>query len=138
MKDYLKLAEEAYPKNRSYFCAHDYTPMIDLFGHVLVRVDDQDYEGDTRLAYYKDNKYGYLNIGWGSCSGCDALQACDNHEQVAELMKSLENNIRWFESLNDLKEYIQSEDRKLNYCYHMKEWKDFVAQVVALEETIQL
>ena len=80
-------AETLYP-NFSY-CESDYQPIVDSFGNVLIQVDDADYQGDTRVLYEKDGKYGYLNFGWGSCSGCDALQACCNIEEIQELINSL-------------------------------------------------
>ena len=53
----------------------DYTSILNQFGYIVIKVDDDDYQGDSRVLYegYKD-EVGYLQFGWGSCSGCDALQ----------------------------------------------------------------
>jgi len=61
---------------------YDYTPLISYFGHIILRVDDTDYQGDSRVLYEEGERYGYLNFGWGSCSGCDSLQACDTASEV--------------------------------------------------------
>lgn len=41
------------------------------------------------------HEWGYLNFGWGSCSGCDALQACDSYEDLDSLRKQLVADIHW-------------------------------------------
>ena len=129
-------ARELYGKelDDSWFVCWSYQPMIDSFGEVLVQVDDNDYQGDTRVVYYKDGQYGFLNFGWGSCSGCDALQACDNEEDVDKLIDSLEQDVKWFDSLQELKAYITDSQRKYSYYSHEAEWADFVVKVLALND----
>ena len=70
------LAIKLYPgiKDSFMFGPSDYQPIINHIGKVLVQEDDEDYQGDTFVLLEKDSKYGFLNIGWGSCSGCDAVQ----------------------------------------------------------------
>lgn len=115
-----------------WFCVSSYQPIIESFGKVLIQVDDRDYSGDTRVLYEKDGKYGFLNFGWGSCSGCDALQACKNEQAVDELIDSLEQAVKWFDSLSEAAAYITSKEREYSYYSHEKEWKEFVQQVVVL------
>ena len=61
---------------------YDYQPMLNAFGKVAIQVDDDAYQGDSRLLYDENGKIGVLIFGWGSCSGCDALQACGSLEVV--------------------------------------------------------
>lgn len=132
----LSRVDRLYPRdpNESYYWGESsYQPMIDDFGQVLVQVDDNDYQGDTRVAYFKDGKYGFLNFGWGSCSGCDALQACNSREETAELIEETERSIIWFDTLDELKAYITDELRKQSYYWHEDEWKEFADAVLALE-----
>ena len=65
----MKKASEIY-NGKEYWW--DYTPMLEEFGDILLREDDEGWQGDSFLIYHNDNKYGYLSFGWGSCSGCDA------------------------------------------------------------------
>lgn len=110
----------------------DYTPIIESFGEVLVRVDDQDYQGDTRVLLKKGGQYGFLNFGWGSCSGCDALQGCDSFSDIDELIVDLERSIKWFDTLEDTKAYIGNDaDRQGSYYFHEKEWTRFKDAVLA-------
>lgn len=129
-------ARRLFPRNESdsYMYFGDYQPIIDDFGDVLVQVDDDDYQGDTRVLLKKDNKYGLLNFGWGSCSGCDALKACNSYSDVQELINQLEADIEWFDTLQEAKNYILSQNREVSYFYHEAEWKDFCAQVTAYSE----
>ena len=103
MKTALELYSEEYGIDNLIGYIFDYTPMLEQFGEILIRVDDNDYQGDSYLIYKKENSYGYLRFGWGSCSGCDALQACDTIQEVQELMDTLYNDIIWFISLVELK-----------------------------------
>lgn len=58
-------------------CSYD--PILNDLGKVLFKLDEGSYSGDTRLIYTDSNsRYGILTFGWGSCSGCDALQSCED------------------------------------------------------------
>lgn len=93
-----------------WFGISNYTPMIEAFGEVVVREDDDDYQGDTFVILKNEGKFGYLSFGWGSCSGCDALQACENIEEVQVLCNELESSIQWFDSENEVYEWFSSHD----------------------------
>lgn len=122
----MKIAKELYGEGYWY----DYQPMLEEFGEILVQVDEDDYQGDSYLLYKKDNQYGFLVFGWGSCSGCDALQACNNIDEVQELMDQLYNDIKWFDSLEEVKEYLSNVDiQELKYYYRTTEFKQFRKQV---------
>jgi len=110
-------------------CVSDYSPIIDELGEVLVQVDDDDYQGDTRVLLKKDGRYGFLNFGWGSCSGCDSLQACESLQQLQSLADGLESDVKWFDTLEEAKNYICSQDREGSYYYHIYEWKNFIEKV---------
>ena len=107
----------------------DYTPMINAFGHVVIRVDDDGYSGDTRVLYDNDGKIGHLVFGWGSCSGCDALQACDSIEELQELCSELENSIRWFDSKEEALEWIMTHDWEGDWCWHDEETHKYLEMV---------
>ena len=112
-----------------WFYISDYQPMIDAFGEVAVQVDDCDYQGDTRVLYDNDGSIGILIFGWGSCSGCDALQACTTMEEVQELCDFLQDSIKWFDSREDALAYVTEKDWELEWCWHSKETKEFIKEV---------
>ena len=65
------------------FYPPDYEQLIESIGiQIIVSVSDDGWQGDTRLLFYEEDKYGFLVFGWGSCSGCDALQACQSKKEV--------------------------------------------------------
>lgn len=123
----MKTAKELY-KDKGYW--YDYQPMLEEFGEILVQVDEDNYQGDSYLLYKRDNQYGFLIFGWGSCSGCDALQSCDNIDEVQELMDQLYSDIKWFDSLEEVKKYLSKDAiQELKYYYRTTEFKQFKKQV---------
>lgn len=133
----MRTAKELYPtyweeeeRDGYFYGPCDYRPIIEELGNVLVQVDDNDYQGDSRILYEKDGKYGYLIFGWGSCSGCDALQGCENMNEIQSLMDGLNDNIKWFDSLDELKQYFKDKDWALDYCWHSDETKEFIDKVI--------
>lgn len=88
------------------------------------------YQGDYIYLLKKDNEYALVVIGYGSCSGCDALEACGNDEEFEELKQDIIKSIVWVtqeDILNDLN------DEELNRWYfHEKEWEDVKAQIIGI------
>lgn len=134
----MKPIQEVYPEyakdeQHGYFYGPgDYNPLLQSFGvEILLQVDDDDYQGDTRLILRDGDRYGLLIFGWGSCSGCDALQGCESMQEVDQLRQSLFDGIKW-DSLQGLLDYITNKDWELEYCWHHEETKEFVRQSIDL------
>ena len=49
----------------------------------LLQVDDNDYQGDSRILVRDYHRYGLLLFGWGSCSGCDAPRMYSSWAPIA-------------------------------------------------------
>jgi hypothetical protein len=130
----MKTAKELYPQEDDYFSASSYQPILNNLGKIIIQVDDKDWQGDSRVIYKDGNKFGYLQFGWGSCSGCDALQACHSIEEVQELMESLNNRIKWFENSAKILDYFKTHDWELEYCWHSEEQKEFIEKVIKYME----
>lgn len=111
-------------------CWCDYNPMIKAFGNVVVQVDDEDYSGDTRVLYDNNSKIGHLVFGWGSCSGCDALQACGDYDVLQALCDELENEIKWFDSAKEALEWFVNRDWELQYEWHEEETQEYIQKAV--------
>jgi len=108
----------------------DYDPIIESFGEVLIKVDDDDYQGDSRVLLKDGNRFGVLIFGFGSCSGCDRLQACNNFNEIDELIQEMYNDIHWFDSLEECKTWAEERDWELQHSWHCKETKDFVNKLL--------
>ena len=93
----------------------DYSPIIEAIGCVLVQCDEDGCQGDTLALVSKDGKYGFVTFGWGSCSGCDALQACTSVEEAGELARQIANNAVWFESLPEAQNFVANRDWEVSY-----------------------
>lgn len=134
------LAEALYPgayaeDNQLLFGPSNYSPIVDSFGEVLVRVDDEDYEGDSFVLLKKDGLYGLLIFGWGSCSGCDALQHCESYAEIGELIQKLRTSITWFSTIEQAKRHINSDcERETNFYYHTSMWPEFKKSVAGFDE----
>lgn len=97
---------------------YSYDDLIDSFEvQVLLRKDDDDYQGDTRLLVRDGDRYGLITFGWGSCSGCDALEAAGSDVEVIELRDAIWNGTHWEPSADALVAYIDGKDWSLDYSH---------------------
>lgn len=119
--------EEIYPDATRYghFSEYDYNPLLSSFGPIVLQVDDHDYQGDSRVLYKKGDRFGVLIFGWGSCSGCDELQACDSYEDAEKLRQQLEAKIKWMTKTEALEWLNDDWARKSEYSWHIKETRNF-------------
>ena len=132
----MKPINEVYPeeaqeekKRGACYGPSDYTPMLDSMGYeTLLRVDDSEYQGDSRLILRDGSRYGVLIFGWGSCSGCDALQACDSMKEIEELRTRLRDDIKWFDTRAELLSYFETHDWEGDYSWNAEETKQFVSE----------
>lgn len=67
------------------------------------------YQGDYVFIgkQYKEG-FTFLIIGYGSCSLCDSLEACDNVADLLELVLEMHNNLRHFDSKQALMDFINN------------------------------
>jgi hypothetical protein len=96
---------------------YGYRDLVDSFEvKVLVEDQDDDYEGDSRYLLKSGRQYGVLVFGWGSCSGCDALEAAgSNLAEVTALRDELWNSIRWEHGPRAMLNYFESTDFSLKF-----------------------
>ena len=106
---------------------YSYDPILNAFGKIVCRVDDRAYSGDSRVLYDEGDKIGFLMFGWGSCSGCDALQACRTLEEVQKLCDKLQDSIKWFDDRYSALEWFSTHDWEGDYSWYAEETKRFVA-----------
>ena len=107
-----------------FFGVYDYNPLVISMGvEVVIQESDNDYQGDTYMLAYDPEqcKYGILVFGWGSCSGCDALQACDSWDEVEKLRDRMYDSIQWFDSMRELVLYMLTHDWRGDFSYHEKD-----------------
>ena len=99
----------------SYFDG-DYGDLVSSFGYEMVREERVgDYQGDLYYLLRDGDRWGFLAVGYGSCSGCDALQACEKPTDVESLRESIHNNILWANSSGELWDRLVALDWKGNW-----------------------
>ena len=134
----MSKARELYPEHfedeDGWLCIGSYQPIIDDIGTVIIQVDDEDYQGDTRVFY---EGYGYLQFGWGSCSGCDMLQACETEEEVNDVIREIEGGVQWFLNADEALTYFKTHDWEGDYSWHQDEQKEFIRKVIEYLENIK-
>ncbi len=133
----MKTAAELYADefyNDDYFCTSDYQRMLNEFGEIVIQKDDNDCQGDSYVLYRSGTRYGILIFGWGSCSGCDSLQACRSTDEVQELMNELHNDIQWFDSLEEAQDYLRFKDVRGEFWWHRSSGPDFLEAVLNYQE----
>lgn len=86
------------------------------------------YQGDILMIVTKNYKFGILSTGYGSCSNCDKLQACKNHNDRAKLAKELYKKIIWKEPI-EIIDYLQNKDWELEYYGRQKGLPEFIDKV---------
>jgi hypothetical protein len=73
----------------------DYDPMLKAIGKIILKSEIGSYQGYYHVLYKRGRQYGYVEVGWGSCTVCDALQSCATWEALQELADSIEGSVRW-------------------------------------------
>lgn len=131
---------EIYPDqgDEPFYGPSDYTPLLESIGRIVVRKDDDDYQGDTFVLLYdpETNLYGYLVFGWGSCSGCDALQGCTTYQEVLDLRNLMASQVIW-RTAEEMFEWLHLHDWEGDWygdsptCKaFVQEAKDYLADVI--------
>lgn len=75
----------------------DYDLLLRSIGYpVLLQADESCYQGSTFVLFSGHlGEVGFLSFGWGSCSGCDALQGCESWADIENLRHELVRDIVW-------------------------------------------
>lgn len=92
-----------------------YRDTVSMFGDVVAETEWGGYEGDTLWMLKGAQGYGIPTFGWGSCSGCDALEACYSQADFDLLQVDLERGLRWFPTLGEAVAFVAGGGLKDSY-----------------------
>lgn len=126
----IELLTQAFPNLASEFYHPAYESLLGLMGDITLKSDMGSYQGDSDVLLRKDGRWGYLYFGWGSCSGCDALEACDNAQDLAELFDELSSAVRWFDSAEAAVAFFLEHDWRGSVCEDATAREKFVAEAI--------
>lgn len=111
----------------------------------LIEKTDRDYQGDTYALLRQETLkgetiYGLLTFGWGSCSGCDVLEAANDSGEVLKVRDQLYADIRWFESVGAFLSWADSGVLQDGTVWYGREglMADLIAEARLLEPTQDL
>lgn len=134
---YTKYSETHKREDGGSWYSSSYADLYKAFGEVLADVDIGQYQGDTLvLLKGEDGRLGYLSFGWGSCSVCDALQACNTTEDIDELQQELWDSIKWHDTPASMLDWLKTHDWGGDWSWFGGESKEFVDTAIAAVESI--
>lgn len=121
-------AKQAFPNFEGYL---SYESIVKEIGHIIIENHVADYSGDSwyLLKSRGNGDYILVSFSWGSCSGCDMLLACSNHEDLQGVINIILSNSYIFDSLEDLKDYIYSRNESNSSFFYHEEGKSFLDDV---------
>ncbi len=84
-----------------------YEQLIGQALDIVMHVRQDDYSGDSWMIVREklrsgERRWGFLRFGWGSCSGCDALEGCENAYEQQALRDELVGQVVWRDTPEDL------------------------------------
>ena len=92
------------------------------------------YQGDyIFIVKNSEGELGVVVVGYGSCSGCDALEACETEEQFNSLIDSIVANIKWG-SKKKLISYVKNEVKDNDWYRSDKGFQESIKTLIALIE----
>lgn len=118
-----------------------YGDVVDSWGYEVLSFDTTgSYQGDHEVLLKDGPRFGYIIFGYGSCSGCDALEAIApwgsdknaDWTEVIEFAAELEKSIEWFPSATALVESIQALDKARSWYANDDEIKQVFADWAAM------
>lgn len=112
-----------------FFPEDSYDSLVASAGTIIKDWNIGDWQGDYVYLLKNGDKFGFTVVGYGSCSYCDALQSCDNQEEVDILKESIVKDIFWG-TAEEVEAYAIKEDANRWY-YHEHEWKTIKRELKA-------
>ena len=102
-----------------------YDQIVATQGEMLGNWTLGDWQGDYVYLLKNEDRYAFTVIGYGSCSGCDALEACESDEEFNELKEEIttlnitncelkEENYNLETTISELKEEIITLESSIN------------------------
>ncbi len=103
-----------------YYPPMSYDEIVATQGEILKDWTLGSWQGDYVYLLKNGDKYAFTVIGYGSCSGCDALEGCENDEQFNQLKEEI---IRWivWGTKQEVYDYVFNQEANRWY-FHEEDW----------------
>jgi hypothetical protein len=104
-----------------------YAQIVDSFGvNIVAAISIGDDQGDELYLIELNDDYGLLTVGYGSCSGCDALQGDESPDGHAKLRREMWRSIDWRGSALDTLTWWRARDWAGQFYGSSVELDDFL------------
>lgn len=114
-----------------YFYAEEsYSDLVASAGTIIKEWEIGSWSGDLVYLLKNGNKFGFTVLGYGSCTVCDALQACANKEDVDELKADIARGIFWGNA-EEVEAYAINDNYANRWYYHEHDWKTIKRELKA-------
>lgn len=113
-----------------YYPPMSYDEIVANQGEILKDWTIGDWQGDYVYLLKNGDKYAFTVIGYGSCSGCDALEGCGNDEEFNELREDIISGIVWG-TKQDVYDYVNNQEANRWY-FHESEWVDIRKEIMEI------
>jgi hypothetical protein len=107
-----------------------YDEMVETQGDIIKDWTLGYYQGDYVYLLKNGDKYAFTVIGYGSCSGCDNLQACENDEEFNELKDDVISSIVWG-TKQDVLDYVTNQEANRWY-FHEEDWAEIRKEIMEI------
>lgn len=107
-----------------------YDEIVATQGEIIKDWTLGDWQGDYVYLLKNGDKYAFTVIGYGSCSGCDALQGCENDEEFNSLKEGIINGIVWG-TKQDVYDYVFNQEANRWY-FHEKDWVEIRKEIMEI------
>lgn len=95
-----------------------YSCLVESFAYIEAEEDTGNYQGDLLfLLRHQDGRPGFLVFGYGSCSACDSLAACNTVEDYLALRDEMASLTRWFHTDAERLAFLKQNDAD-----HVPQW----------------
>ena len=113
-----------------YYPPMGYDEIVATQGEILKDWVIGDWQGDYVYLVKNGDQYAFTVIGYGSCSGCDVLQSCENDEEFNSLKEDIISGIVWG-TKQDVYDYINNQEANRWY-FHEEEWVDIRKEIMEI------
>ena len=110
-----------------------YDQIVALQGEIIKDWVIGSWQGDYVYLLKNSDLFSLVVIGYGSCSGCDALEACENDEDFESLKQSVLNTIVFDSKEGLIKDLTDTE--KNRWYFYEDEWEDVKREVLEILNT---
>lgn len=109
-----------------------YREIADKIATVMNEWDIGSYQGDTVFLLADGDRRGLLIQGYGSCSGCDALQAVNTPAEAQDLIDDMVRNVHWEDSPGALARWIDARDWAGQWSWYVADARTCLRDVLCL------